>query len=34
MASLEGQLKTATAHAESHRVHVDVISKRGASLRL
>jgi hypothetical protein len=32
--ALERQLKTATTHAETHRIHVDVINKSGATPRL
>jgi hypothetical protein len=29
IAALEGKLKTAATHTEAHRVHVDVVDKRG-----
>jgi hypothetical protein len=32
--TLERQLKTAATHAETHRIHVDVIDKGGAMPRL
>jgi D-serine deaminase-like pyridoxal phosphate-dependent protein len=32
--TLERQLKTATAHAETHRIHVDVVIKSGTMPRL
>ena len=32
--TLERQLKTATTHAETHRIHVDVVNKSGTMSRL
>ena len=34
IATLKGQLKTATAHAEAHRIHVNVVDESGTMPRL